>query len=512
MDKEIQKLIEDGILFCGKIIDEDGIVRFERVDSSMLEDIPEEERAYATSSMGRAIFTIDKNGKTHNFKGVDSRIELSKLGPMELANAKHIEYSQGDDKYKISSVVFVEKRPEIRINGTSPLEDVEIEGDINKRMERMGVKVPQIKYIREIPQEFSKKHGLPIKIDGSLDELESDYVIEDDERKHRLALEYGENYSQDLEVGKRPETLKEFLDRIGFLSSPDVVQNVESLGFSMQDFIDAVDKNYSRGQRYGQAERVMDSPFRITDLEANVKNESKDKVQSLMDFSEKLDPNFPNDMAEIFGKNIAILMNNGWEVENFMMRQDFSLIGEFCDDAYIDIIEKRDNLSRKYQDKPYIADAEFAEMKRKFTGQVMHVASCIKVVQDAMQMIGKSQKELDDLLDTFVDGFVQNLDMQKLAKLFNVNEQVIQGALVNEFSQKQNWVEKMAGLNRKGGIILDPQVLNAHQGNEEYYDKVSEIIADRLKLRFQNKNNTQENTSQKMQNDQSTQNTDDEGR
>lgn len=63
------------------------------------------------------------------------------------------------------------------------MEDIEIEGDINKRLAEMGVKVPTISYIREIPQDFSIKYGLPIKVDGSLDEFESDYALEDDERK-----------------------------------------------------------------------------------------------------------------------------------------------------------------------------------------------------------------------------------------------------------------------------------------------------------------------------------------
>ena len=71
MNIEIKKLIETGTIICGRIINENGIVRFERVDSSQIEGIPEDERGFATASMGRAIFTIDKDGTIHNFKGVD---------------------------------------------------------------------------------------------------------------------------------------------------------------------------------------------------------------------------------------------------------------------------------------------------------------------------------------------------------------------------------------------------------------------------------------------------------
>ena len=57
MNIEIKKLIETGTIICGRIINENGIVRFERVDSSKIEGIPEDERGFATASMGRAIFT-----------------------------------------------------------------------------------------------------------------------------------------------------------------------------------------------------------------------------------------------------------------------------------------------------------------------------------------------------------------------------------------------------------------------------------------------------------------------
>ena len=76
---------------------------------------------------------------------------------MKLANAKSIEYIPNNSGYKISAIIYNNKDPEIRINGTSPLEDVEIEGDINMKLAGMGVKVPTIRYIKEIPQEFGIK-------------------------------------------------------------------------------------------------------------------------------------------------------------------------------------------------------------------------------------------------------------------------------------------------------------------------------------------------------------------
>lgn len=481
MNIEIKKLIETGTIICGRIINENGIVRFERVDSSQIEGIPEDERGFATASMGRAIFTIDKDGTIHNFKGVDSHLSTSELGPMDLVNAKSIEYAPRENGYKVSAVVFNDKKPEIRINGTSPLEDIEIEGDINKRLAGLGVKVPEIKYIKEIPQNFSIKYGLPIKIDGNLDEFKSDYAVEDDERKKRLGEIYGVNYSQELGENKRPESMREYLQRIGFLSSPEIQANIESLGYSMQDFVEAVDSSYSRGQRYGQAERTMGSPFRISDLETCIANGNKEQLQAIMDFSEMQNNDFAKQLAETFGKNIATLMNNGWECENLIHRQDFSLTGEFCDDSYFDIFEKQEEMKEKYKSEPYKAEALMNEIRRKYTGQVMHIVSCIKVVQQAMEMIGKEPKEVDSILETYIESFTSNLDLKKVSEIFQIDESQVVETLMNEFRAGQNWTEKMAGQDRKEGLVMDEAIYNSHIGNEEFYAKVSEMITERIK-------------------------------
>ena len=480
MNIGILKLIETGTIICGRIINENGIVRFERVAPSQIESIPEDERGFATESMGRAIFTIDKDGSVHNFKGVDSHLSTSELGLMDLVNAKSIEYAPRENGYKVSAVVFNDKKPEIRINGTSPLEDIEIEGDINKRLAGMGVKVPTITYIKEITQDFSIKYGLPIKVNGRLEDFESDYVVEDDDRKKRLAEIYGTNYSQELGENKRPESMREYLQRIGFLSSPEVQANIESLGYSMEDFIEAVDRFYSRGQRYGQAERIMGSPFRISDLETCIANGNKEQLQAIMEFSERKNSSFAQQLTETFGKNIATLMNNGWECENLIHRQDFSLTGEFCDDSYFDIFEKKEEMQNKYKSEPYKADALMNEIRRKYTGQVMHIASCIKVVQQAMEITGKDEKEIDSVLEKFIDSFTNNLDLKKVSEIFQIDESQIVETLMNEFRTEQNWTEKMAGQNRKEGLVMDDAIYNSHIGNENFYAKISKMITERI--------------------------------
>ena len=56
-------MIEKGMIVGGKISTIDGFVMFQRVSLEELEQIDETEIAFATQSMGRAIFQIDYNNK-----------------------------------------------------------------------------------------------------------------------------------------------------------------------------------------------------------------------------------------------------------------------------------------------------------------------------------------------------------------------------------------------------------------------------------------------------------------
>ena len=149
---KLKKLIELNMIICGRKYSDEGFTMFDRLSPEEFEKIPAEERAYATASMGRAIFAIDENGKTHNIKGVDSNINLDELGPMELLNAEAILYSQGKDKYTLAAVIFNKENPEIRIKGTSIFSNIQEEGIVASAISQIGVKTQfiQIRTILEL--------------------------------------------------------------------------------------------------------------------------------------------------------------------------------------------------------------------------------------------------------------------------------------------------------------------------------------------------------------------------
>ena len=199
MNKHIKSMIEKGMIVGGKISTIDGFVMFQRVSLEELEQLDETEIAFATQSMGRAIFQIDSNNKIRNIKGVDSHLDNKESALVQLSGADTMPITTDgkgilESTHPINLMVQLGKKLDIRIRGTSPLEDIEIEADINAKMQHLGIKLPQIESVREYPYELSERLGLPTKIIGSYDEFTSEYREENDRRKRNLQTIYGESY------------------------------------------------------------------------------------------------------------------------------------------------------------------------------------------------------------------------------------------------------------------------------------------------------------------------------
>lgn len=368
LNKYIKSMVEKGMIIGGKISTIDGFVMFQRVPLEELEQLDETEIAFATQSMGRAIFQIDSNNKIRNIKGVDSHLDNKENALVQLSGSATMPITTDGKDYlesthPINLMVQPGKKLDIRIRGTSPLEDIEIEADINAKMQHLGIKLPQIESVREYPYELSEQLGLPTKIIGSYDEFTSDYRKENNQRKKNLHTIYGERYEEDLPDGLRPEKTSEYFRRIGVIDSEEFKLFAEGNHFTVNDFIECVDKSYSMGQRYGQAVRIMESPFRISDLEYYVENNDIIAIQDIVEFTQEMQETevaFENIFAKQMGTNIALMMNKGWMCENFVHRQDYSLVGEMCDDSYFSLIEKMKSADKRIQQN----NKEMEEIRR----------------------------------------------------------------------------------------------------------------------------------------------------
>ena len=227
----------------------------------------------------------------------------------------------------------------------------------------------------------------------------------------------------------------------------------------------------------------MDSPFRISDLEIFLYKNDKNKLKQILDFEEIHDSNFEETLAEKFGKNIAIMINNGWECENLSHRQDFALSGEFCDDSYFNVFERKQEINEECKYEPYKADALWGDIKEKYFGQVMHIASCIKVIQDSMEMIGKNKKQINRVLNKYIDGFTDNLNLEKIIELFGIDRENIQSVFLNKFNENNFWTKKLAGQKRKEGIVIDENIYNSHHKNEDFYEDISKRIVKKIRTK-----------------------------
>lgn len=504
MNKYIQNLLKLKAIVAGKVKNENGFVIFERIDEKELSKIPEEELGFATTGMGRAIFKFGENNEIINYKGVDSHLLNEELITQSLVGGISAYIARENNSYQeslypINLVVFQGKRPDIRIRGASPLEDLEIEGQINSLMQGKGIKLPKINYIKEFSEEFSNKYGLPLKIEGSYEDLKCKYKKEDFERKEYLKNKYGEDYIQDESKGKRAETLNEYFERLRVTNAPEFLEFIEELSksqnkrFSIQDFIDYVDEDYSLGQRYGQAERIIESPFRIADLEYYTKQGNVEVLENIVAFTESMYPDkvpFEKYFAKQMGINLANMMNNGWCCNNFSHRQDYTLAGEMCDDSYDYIPEKLRMAEIKNKDDLGKMKAEKSNYRLKFFLQTYVLSSNIKVLEDEMNLRGKTLDK--SLLDEFLDSFTKNLDLEKVSLNLSDNPDVAKQALEIIVKEPRNIVNLLAykPVHKEKGETkeqyylrcLNEEVLFSHEGNNPFYDRVSQGIADRLQI------------------------------
>lgn len=398
--------------------------------------------------------------------------------------------------FPVNLVVFPGNKPDVRIRGLSPLEDLEIEAYINFRMQGKGIKLPKIKSVREFSQEFSTKFGLPIKIEGNYSEFTSDYEEENANIKKTLKTAYGDAYNEEKIDGKRPETLGEYFRRIGIENDVNIQNFLKEKKIPFEAFISYVDSTYSLGQRYGQAIREIESPFRIADIEYYTKKQDVQTLNAIANFTEEMYPDrvpFENYFATQLGTNLANMMNNGWCCENFSHRQDYALTGEMCDDSYIHVPDKLKEADKYGETNPGRMNVSKSETRLKFFLQTYLLSSNIKVLQDAMKLRGKTQEEIDSVLDDFIGSLFANLDLKK-ASLVVSNDENIAAKAFELLARTPKNMQTLLAFKPTGPNKPDysEEVWLAHDGNNAFYDAVSQQISKKLGFKRSFINETKE--------------------
>lgn len=526
MDSNIEKLVRKGILIAGVLKrEDDGFVSGERindVDEILRLEKEGHEIYFATKSMGRSIFILNQDGQVENYKGVDSGLGGYENFVTGMTDTRLVLIDNPVSGKKHTISLRTEpgskggRRSEVRFKGTSPLEDLEEEADVNEDLKKMGVKVPRLKSVREYSKERSFEWGLPVHVEGDYSELEakSSYAKESRDRKEKIKNNPEIVYVDELKEGTRPELLIEYFERLGLTKHPDLIDFIKEEGkligreLTVEQGIASIDKSYSLGQRYGQAVRILESPFRIADIEGYIKAGDKEALDVIAEFTELTTPECKN--GECFetvfvrnlGTNMAKLMSGGWMFKNFAHRQDYSLAGEMCDDSYESLEQAIQNMLENEKDKGK-AEGMISQYNRYYRNQVIFASSMVKILQDSMRVRGKSEQEIESLLDIYTQSFSENLDLEKMSGILKrPADGVLKGLMdfcdttkVPEYDRinipegydfqegKRDYVLEIATIERPV-TEYDDSVINANYRFRDFYAIAADKLREKLKYRM----------------------------
>jgi len=529
---KIKSLLDKGILIGGIVTrTPEGYILFERIND--IQELLEKEAngselGFATKTMGRAIFSINEDGEIENYKGVESQLgehenPLIKQTGANIAKIPNPVYKGHQIVLKSSPKNSRERAYEIRFNGTSPLEDLEIEAEVNSQLSKFGVKVPRIISVKEFPKDLATKLGLPTTVKGSYEELtsKSTYAPEDKRRKDTLkSLDI--EYFDSLQEGERPELLIEYFKRFGLLEDErfeEFINNERKLvndnSKGIMDFIKGADEDfYSLGQRHGQTTRIVGSPFRISDLEGFVDIKNVEAINDIIKFSQLTIPDCSleaTSVEELFakqmGKNIALLINNGWCLQNFAHRQDYNLAGEMCDDSYYDINQEIAGIEREVKN-PYIKKATIKELYDDYLGQIHFMSSNIKVLEDEMTLRGIDEKEIAKIKDLYAKSLIESLDIEEISKSMGINTEKVKEKFIEYFDTskdsttlekinnlpknymidpngRRDYVLELAAKDKGASTDFNEPILRASKGCQDFYRYISDRCSEYFKEKYQ---------------------------
>lgn len=418
--KRIKKLIASNTIVPGVFKEENGVKVYIPISQEQYNEIIEngnvESLAYNTYSMGRGIFTVGSNGEIVNFKGVDSRLDDSENIAVGKVNAQVYDISRllgyNAHPYGITVMAAPNQHSEIRVRGASQLQNLINEKqklDETKAKDKAGlIKFPKITEVRAFSEEFCRSVGLPRaeKIAESFIEKLRQADLSERERTGGMlgnyayiCLEYMRDIGMPVDV--KNQTWQEYFSGL----SEDDYDKIKDIP-DLQAAIMKQDKKYELGATFGQTTRILENPFRIMDLAHFVDNRMLDSVQAILDYtSEQYDGDYITLYAETMGKNLAGFMNLGLAYNNWSHRQDFSLSGEMCDDAYDDV-SKSIICSKSITED----DKHYKHIMKEISiyyNQIYLFASNMKVIEDAYRMLGREVSE--DYQDRFIETFIENL-------------------------------------------------------------------------------------------------------
>lgn len=433
-----EDLVRLGVITPGVSSEDLGVTVFEPMSvqdhSNRVRRGDVEKIAYHTGSMRRGIFTFRLNGEIVNYKGVDSR---AGAGNVRIANISKL-LGRSRDRHDTVVTYFEHgsyrghpKNPQIRVTGASQLQDLIKEKD---RIDAYGgshlIKFPKFYGVTVFPEEFSDKYGLPPRV-GAYSEFVRQ--LADADQKDARTGRSGDSRVgcfdslglTGVRAGTRGQLWSEYFESLPAHDKARVC-GIPGLRIAIRE----EDGRYALGALFGQATRILGNPFRISDLEFHVRRDERDAVAAILEYTRAREgAHFLLEYAADMGRNTAGFMNEGLANHLWSHRQDYSLSGEICDEAFNDV---RASLKRDMSEAQCIRYEELLGREAagvltpggdeheadallrntvvdgaKYYAQILMFASNMKVLEDAHRMVGFGVPQ--DYQDRFVAECVDNL-------------------------------------------------------------------------------------------------------
>jgi len=248
-----------------------------------------------------------------------------------------------------------------------------------------------------------------------------------------------------------------------------LIKNVPELNVAICE----EDRRYATGAMFGQATRILENPFRISDLAHYVAHKDTDAILSIIGYTQLLcGEDYLLTYAANMGKNVAGFMNQKIANHLWSHRQDFALSAEICDEAYNDVsvnIAEEDYFEQYKQFKSSIQSKSHERLQQaeqlyerisiivedqaKYYAQFFLFASNMKVIEDAYKLMGSVIP--DDYQDVFIESFIDNLENK---------EDVI--------NKIEIWALRLFGISRDLETVLGKRATNNIAGFEPYIEDI----------------------------------------
>ena len=430
--KLLDALVLNRVLTPGRYSYEDGMIIFDPISpeeyTARHSDLP---LAYHTHSMGRGIFIVDGNGDIINYKGVDSRSRsdnVKKYNVTELLGQKQNRHETFVTYFMHGSYRGHKKLPQIRVQGASQLEDlISEQKKISIYCRNSLIKFPKIMEVKAFPLNFCLRYHLPLQTAitkdfiaelTKLDEIDCRNGNYNKPRLRSLEL----LHQTGILPGMRNQRWNEY-----FASLPNEDQRLLQSIPQFQVAVCEEDRRYSIGASFGQAKRLLENPFRISDLSHYVEQKDRECVRTILSYTQcRWGSDVLLSYADAMGRNTVGFMNEKLANHLWSHRQDFALSAEICDEAFYDVklsLAHEDQVERFWHTRQGKADnklfQQVVEDTVKYYGQLYLFASNMKVIEDAYNLLGISVPK--EYQNRFVESLIRNVDNQTeiLAKLIH---------------------------------------------------------------------------------------------